>query len=161
MRLNGPINIPVVFCNVSACIIRQIDGKEIVVENKDKNNSLSVYILRGKINDNLFIENVIANSKKSKTVEELAFNCNYLSTKTFTRHFKKNFDMSPKQWMMEMKENEVRYYLKNTDYTLTKIAALLGFANVSHLWNFCIKMTGMPPNKIREDQFDQPTEEKI
>jgi methylphosphotriester-DNA--protein-cysteine methyltransferase len=69
--------------------------------------------------------------------------------------------MSPKQWMMEMKENEVRYYLKNTDYTLTKIAALLGFANVSHLWNFCIKMTGMPPNKIREDQFDQPTEEKI
>jgi methylphosphotriester-DNA--protein-cysteine methyltransferase len=62
--------------------------------------------------------------------------------------------------VISLKENEVRYYLKNTNYSLTKIAALLGFANVSHLWNFCIKMTGMPPNKIREDKVDQPAEEK-
>ncbi|HRU13779.1 MAG TPA: helix-turn-helix domain-containing protein, partial [Dysgonamonadaceae bacterium] len=92
--------------------------------------------------------------------DDLSVRCGYRSTKTFTRHFQKNFDTTPKQWMMEMKENEVLHYLKNTNYSLTKIAALLGFANVSHLWNFCIKMTGMPPNKIRENKVNQPAEEK-
>ncbi|HQG68473.1 MAG: AraC family transcriptional regulator [Dysgonomonadaceae bacterium] len=62
--------------------------------------------------------------------------------------------------VISLKENEVLHYLKNTNYSLTKIAALLGFANVSHLWNFCIKMTGMPPNKIRENKVNQPAEEK-
>jgi methylphosphotriester-DNA--protein-cysteine methyltransferase len=107
-----------------------------------------------------FVELVLKNYRNSKTVDDLSVRCGYRSTKTFTRHFQKNFDMSPKQWMMEMKKNEVLHYLKNTNYSLTKIAALLGFANVSHLWNFCIKMTGMPPNKIRENKVNQPAEEK-
>ena len=119
-----------------------------------------VYIVKYKSDELSFAELVLKNYRSSKTVDDLSVRCGYRSTKTFTRHFQKNFDMSPKQWMMEMKENEVRYYLKNTNYSLTKIAALLGFANVSHLWNFCIKMTGMPPNKIREDKVDQPAEEK-
>ena len=151
----------IIYIDVKECILCFAYGKQKIVSAQESGDFLIVYIMEYRPEELNFVELVLKNYRNSKTVEDLSIRCGYLSTKTFTRHFKKNFDMSPKQWMMEMKENEVRYYLKNTDYTLTKIAALLGFANVSHLWNFCIKMTGMPPNKIREDQFDQPPEEKI
>lgn len=151
----------IIYIDVKECILCFAYGKQKIVSAQESGDFLIVYIMEYRPEELNFVELVLKNYRNSKTVEDLSIRCGYLSTKPFPRHFKKNFDMSPKQWMMEMKENEVRYYLKNTDYTLTKIAALLGFANVSHLWNFCIKMTGMPPNKIREDQFDQPTEEKI
>jgi AraC-like DNA-binding protein len=150
----------IIYIDVKECILCFAYGKQKIVSAQESGDFLIVYVMEYKPDELNFVELVLKNYRNSKTVDDLSVRCGYRSTKTFTRHFQKNFDMSPKQWMMEMKKNEVRHYLKNTNYSLTKIAALLGFANVSHLWNFCIKMTGMPPNKIREDKVDQPAEEK-
>lgn len=145
-----------IFIDVIECILCFSHGKQKIISAQESEDFLIVYVMKYKPDELDFVKLVLINYRNSKTVEELALNCNYLSTKTFTRHFKKNFDISPKQWMMDMKEKEVIYYLKNTDYSLTKIATLLGFANVSHFWNFCIKKTGMPPNEIRKEKFDKP-----
>lgn len=150
----------IIYIDVKECILCFAYGKQKIVSAQESGDFLIVYVMEYKPDELNFVELVLKNYRNSKTVEDLSVRCNYRSTKTFTRHFQKNFDMSPKQWMMEMKKNEVLHYLKNTNYSLTKIAALLGFANVSHLWNFCIKMTGMPPNKIRENKVNQPAEEK-
>ncbi len=150
----------IIYIDVKECILCFAYGKQKIVSAQESGDFLIVYVMEYKPDELNFVELVLKNYRNSKTVDDLSVRCGYRSAKTFTRHFQKNFDMSPKQWMMEMKKNEVLHYLKNTNYSLTKIAALLGFANVSHLWNFCIKMTGMPPNKIREDKVDQPAEEK-
>lgn len=150
----------IIYIDVKECILCFAYGKQKIVSAQESGDFLIVYVMEYKPDELNFVELVLKNYRNSKTVDDLSVRCGYRSTKTFTRHFQKNFDMSPKQWMMEMKKNEVLHYLKNTNYSLTKIAALLGFANVSHLWNFCIKMTGMPPNKIRENKVNQPAEEK-
>jgi len=150
----------IIYIDVKECILCFAYGKQKIVSAQESGDFLIVYVMEYKPDELNFVELVLKNYRNSKTVDDLSVRCGYRSTKTFTRHFQKNFDTTPKQWMMEMKENEVLHYLKNTNYSLTKIAARLGFANVSHLWNFCIKMTGMPPNKIREDKVDQPAEEK-
>lgn len=64
----------------------------------------------------------------------------------------KKFRYDAETVAVDDEKNEVIYYLKNTDYTLKKITALLGFASVSHLWDFCIKRIGMPPNEIRSQK---------
>lgn len=44
--------------------------------------------------------------------------------KNVYKPFQKNFNLSPKLWMMNMKRNEVLYCLKDTDHSLRKISML-------------------------------------
>lgn len=152
MKADDTTDSSVVYTGVSECIIRFADGKQKIISSQESRDLLMVYIMEYKLEELSFVESVLKNYRSSKTVEDLSVRCGYRSTKTFTRHFKKNFDMTPKQWLLMMKKNEVIYYLQNTDYSLKKIAALLGFAGVSHLWDFCMKKIGMTPAEIRSQK---------
>ena len=149
----------IIYINVTECVLSFEHDKQKIVTAQESGDFLTVYVIEYKPEDELdFIKIVLKNYRNSKTVEQLSLRCNYRSTKTFTHHFEKNFNLSPKQWMMNMKRNEVLYCLKNTDYSLSKISTLLGFSNVSHLWNFCFKMTGKTPNELRSE--NQPFHQK-
>ncbi|HXL00841.1 MAG TPA: AraC family transcriptional regulator [Dysgonamonadaceae bacterium] len=152
MKADDSTDSSVVYTNVSECIVRFADGEQKIISSQKSGDLLIVYIMEYKLEELSFVESVLKNYRSSKTVDDLSVRCGYRSTKTFTRHFKKNFDTTPKQWLLMMKKNEVIYYLKNTDYTLKKIAALLGFSSVSHLWDFCIKKVGMNPTEIRSQK---------
>ena len=142
----------IIYIDVKECILCFAYGKQKIVSAQESGDFLIVYVMEYKPDELNFVELVLKNYRNSKTVDDLSVRCGYRSTKTFTRHFKKNFDTTPKQWLLMMKKNEVIYYLKNTDYTFKKIAALLGFASVSHLWDFCIKKVGMNPTEIRSQK---------
>jgi len=143
----------IIYINVTECVLSFEHSKQQIITAQESGDFLTIYVIEYKPDDELdFMKIVLKNYRNSKTVEQLSLRCNYRSTKTFTRHFNKNFNLSPKQWMMNMKRNEVLYCLKNTDYSLSKISMLLGFSNVSHLCNFCFKMTGMSPNEIRSEK---------
>ena len=40
----------------------------------------------------------------------------------------------------------------NDNYAEMMTSQLLGFASVSHLWDFCIKKVGMNPTEIRSQK---------
>ena len=129
MKADDSRDSSVVYTNVSECIVRFADGEQKIISSQKSGDLLIVYIMEYKLEELSFVESVLKNYRSSKTVDDLSVRCGYRSTKTFTRHFKKNFDTTPKQRLLMMNKHEVIYYLKNTDYTLKKIAALLGFSS--------------------------------
>lgn len=79
-------------------------------------------------------------AKKVTTVNELADAC-YMSTKTLTRKFKKVFNTTPKQWLLQQKKEQVM-----TEFLLTQnkkeLPEKLGFSSYSHLNYYCIRQFG-------------------
>ena len=53
-----------------------------------------------------FEDGVLKNYMVAKNVTELAKLCKYECVRTFTRHFKKSFDKTPYQWMLDRKMEE-------------------------------------------------------
>jgi AraC-like DNA-binding protein len=140
-----------IYGNVRECILLFEDGSQKVISNEEGKGMLTVNILSHLAKKNDFVASVIRNFHYTDTLDTLSTKCGFKSTKTFTRHFKKNFQMTPKQWMLSIKKEALMECLKNTDYPLKQIAADLGFSNISHLSDFCLKKTGMRPEDIRKD----------
>jgi len=140
-----------IYGNVRECILLFENGTQKVISNNNIKGQLTVNVLTHLTKENTFVELVLHHYKNTRTLDELAVKCGFNSTKTFTRHFKQNFNMTPKQWMLSIKKNEMINYLKNTRYALKQIASELGFSNVSHLSDFCLKKTGMRPEEIRNN----------
>ena len=138
-----------VYGNVRECIILFENGTQKVITNNNMKGHLTVKVLTHLAGENDFVEAVMKHYKSVRTLDELAEKCGYKCTKTFTRHFKTNFNTTPKQWLLEIKKNELMSCLKNTNYPLKHISEELGFSNVSHLSDFCLKKTGMRPDEIR------------
>ncbi len=79
-------------------------------------------------------------ARKVTTVNELADVC-YMSPKTLTRKFKKVFNTTPKQWLLQQKKTQVM-----TEFLLTQnkkeLPEKLGFSSYSHLNYYCIRQFG-------------------
>lgn len=68
---------------------------------------------------------------KNISVENLALMCN-MSTSTFKREFKKTFELSPMQWIVNKKLDRAVVLLKTTDKYVQDIAYECGFENYIH-----------------------------
>lgn len=92
-----------------------------------------------KQNDSFEME-VREKAKKVTTVNELADAC-HMSTKTLTRRFKKVFNTTPKQWLLQQKKTQVM-----TEFLQTKnkkeLPERLGFSSYSHLNYYCVRQFG-------------------
>ena len=140
-----------VYNDVIQCILHFNDGRYKIIPDSEASELLMVNIVRYNNNTELnFIERVFKQYKYSNSVNDLSERCGFKSTKTFTRHFKREFNMTPKQWLMLIRKKEVLHYLQNTNLSFSKIASLTGFSNISHLYNFCIDKIESTPAKIRK-----------
>jgi len=122
-----------------------------LISNNNIKGQLTVNVLTHLTKENTFVESVLNHTKVHGHWTSSLLNADSIRTKTFTRHFKRNFNMTPKQWMLSIKKNEMINSLKNTRHSLKQIASDLGFSNVSHLSDFCLKKTGMRPEEIRNN----------
>ncbi len=77
----------------------------------------------------------------------------YSSPSTVTRVFKKNFNQTPFDYVLDKKIEITKKYLINTSYTIDDIATLLGFNNRSHLSSTFKKRTGVSPQTFKQ-KFD-------
>ncbi|ULB33666.1 MULTISPECIES: helix-turn-helix domain-containing protein [Proteiniphilum] len=143
-----------IYGNVRECILNFENGTQKIISKKENRGLMTVNVLNQVI-ENSFVESVLNNYKHSKTLEDFAARCGFNSIKTFTRHFKKNFNITPKQWILSIKKEEMIAQLQNSDNTIKQIADDLGFSNVSHLSDFCLKKTGMRPEDIRKGKKSQ------
>jgi AraC-like DNA-binding protein len=141
-----------VFVNVSKCILQFEDNKIITLVGDDENKVFLVHVTTSESRELDLREKVLKYYKNSKSLDSLAEKCGFNCTKTFTRHFQSTFNITPKQWILNLKEKEMIKYLKDTDYSLKQIAVLLNFSNQSQLSHFCIQRTGFTPKELRESK---------
>ena len=144
-----------IYGNVRECILLFKNGTQKVISNENENGTLTINILCHLAKENNFVESVINNYDYTDRLDDLSEKCGFNSIKTFTRHFKKNFNETPKQWMLSIKKEALLDYLRNTDYPLKQIAADLGFSNLSHLSDFCLQKTGKRPDELRKKSLTE------
>ena len=73
-----------------------------------------------------------------------------MTTKSFTLKFKTIFNVSPYQWMLEGKTQDIHNEITKTDKPFKQIAAENGFAALSQFSRFCKKHLRQNPSKIRQ-----------
>ncbi|MDO5665417.1 MAG: AraC family transcriptional regulator [Bacteroidia bacterium] len=138
-----------VFSDVNTCTFDFSDGEQKVVKLLREKGLVMVKFVQDISIKNAFQEAVIANYPESKSVQELAKYSDYECVKTFTRHFKKYFNQTPYQWMLDRKMEEVQYWVLETDLPISKIAEICGFNSLTHLANTYSGRFGITPYRDR------------
>jgi AraC-like DNA-binding protein len=82
------------------------------------------------------------------TVEEAASNVG-LSVSQFARRFKQCLNMTPCEYLCELKLNKSEQLLTDTDLSVKLISELCGFCNEYYFSQFFKKRTGVSPSKFR------------
>ena len=136
---------------VIKCVLHFNDGRYKIVSSADAGELLAVNVVKYDKTGPNFVERVLKHYKDAVSIDDLSKRCGYNSTKTFTRHFKHKFHVTPKQWLLLIKKNEVIHYLEHTDIPFGEIASITGFNGVSHLYSFCRNKIGSSPTEIRRE----------
>lgn len=66
-----------------------------------------------------------------------------------SRQFKEKFNFSPIQYLIRRRMGEAQSFLINTNYSVTKIAHLVGYDNVNYFSTQFSKMVGVSPSAYR------------
>ena len=83
------------------------------------------------------------------TVEELAQRCS-LSVSHFSRKFKEEYGYPPLRYLLRLRVEKAKKYLKDEDRQITEIALLCGFSDTSHFTECFRKETGVTPTDYRK-----------
>lgn len=71
------------------------------------------------------------------------------SVSTFNREFKKIYDTSPKQWLIEKRLSHAYELLVNKEWSVTDTANEVGYENISHFIESFKKKYNKTPHKIK------------
>lgn len=94
---------------------------------------------------------IFQNHRKIKTVQQFADLYGY-SLSSFEKQFKKTFNVSAYQWMTEQKSKRIYHDLIYTDVTLIELADDYDFSSLSQFCDFCKRVLGSSPGKIRNEK---------
>jgi AraC-like DNA-binding protein len=95
-----------------------------------------------------FLDLLHSNDIKRRTVEAYASEL-YISPKYLTAVCKKNSGKTANEWITEHVLEDIRYYLKQTDYSIKQICDLLGFPNTSFFGRYVKEHFGQTPAYFR------------
>ncbi|MFA7584082.1 MAG: helix-turn-helix domain-containing protein [Proteiniphilum sp.] len=135
--------------DVESCTFTFSDGLKSRVEPSPDKEIVLVKLIPRASKSKKFEDSVLRNFMTARNVNELARMCRYDCVRTFTRHFKKSFGETPYQWMLDRKMEEIQSLVLSSDMTITEIAKMYDFKNVSHLVNAYTKRYGVSPHKNR------------
>ncbi len=80
--------------------------------------------------------------KARYNAQELA-SAHKVSLRQLERHFQEVFNVTPKQWLNELRIEQAQKVIIENDYTIKEVAAVLGFKRVSHFCREFKRYTGM------------------
>lgn len=135
--------------DVESCTFTFSDGLKSKVAPSPEKEIVLLRLIPRASKSKKFEDSVLRNFMAARNVNELAKLCSYDCVRTFTRHFKKSFGETPYQWMLDHKMEEIQSLVLNSDLTITEIARMYEFKNVSHLVNAYSKRYGVSPLKNR------------
>ena len=74
----------------------------------------------------------------------------HMSISLFMRNFKKVYEISPKQYILNLRMNNAQSLLETTDYTVSEIAAIVGYDNPLYFSRLYHKQKGQAPTDYRK-----------
>ncbi len=83
------------------------------------------------------------------SLKEIANQLN-ISASTMLKAFKKIYHMSPKDYLNQLKYNEAKYLLHQPAITVSTVAEIIGYQNVSHFSRQFKKWSGHSPHQYRQ-----------
>jgi len=101
---------------------------------------------------------VLTHYRKAEFTDKLADMCGY-GLHNFRRIFKKEFGVSPYQWLMMKRAENIRYKLSQTYIPFADIIDEFNFSSPQHFSNFCKRFLGDAPSNIRKRLSSKETEE--
>ncbi|HAC22360.1 MAG TPA: hypothetical protein DCF91_09755 [Porphyromonadaceae bacterium] len=100
-------------------------------------------------NASSFKEMILQYSLKTNSLKELQ-QYTGLSTSTFNRKFKAEFNDSAYQWLLKQKAGQIKLRLMNESITLSDIIREFGFHSHSHLQKYCKTHFNMNPSELKK-----------
>lgn len=101
--------------------------------------------------DHEFLNIIMCNFQKVKTVKELADLTNY-SISGFEKRFKRVFNTSAGNWIKQQKSMNIFHEISMGDVSFKNICFKNGFSSLSHFNNYCKLHFGLTPGEIRKQQ---------
>lgn len=77
----------------------------------------------------------------------------YMSVTNFSRVFKQQTGISPYEYVLISRLNKAKELLRQTDMSISQIAAAVGFNSDSNFIHFFSQNTGMSPKSFRKLEF--------
>lgn len=74
-----------------------------------------------------------------------------LGRTVFARRFKASFQETPHQYLMQARVGRAQRMLINTDFPISQIASICGFADQAHFTDVFKRMIGTPPLAFRRN----------
>jgi AraC-like DNA-binding protein len=90
-----------------------------------------------------------ASPHEATSIKQLADNAGY-SPAHFSRIFKQIMGTSPQHYLMEARINRARQLLQETDWSITRIAEVMGYRDVYFFSRQFKHVTGLPPSSVRQ-----------
>ncbi len=100
------------------------------------------------------------NYDKHFSIEEHAQNIG-MSMTSFKRNFSKIFNDTPNSWINKKRIEKAAFLLESTKYSITEIAFLVGFENLSHFIKLFKNTYGLTPGRYRVDINLVPDNKKL
>lgn len=126
----------------------KVYNKEVLVKSEKLNflnNSTKIEILKRLTFAKEFIN---SNYNKSIDLEDIAKSA-CLSVNHLLRTFKQAYGISPHQYLIQVRIERAKYFLKNTSYTLNEIVEIVGFECPSSFIRLFRTMNKTTPGKYR------------
>jgi len=82
-------------------------------------------------------------------IEEFA-QSRHMSISLFMRNFKRVYNVSPKQYILNLRMGNAQSLLETTDYTISEIAAIVGYDNPLYFSRLYHKQKGQSPSDYRK-----------
>lgn len=95
-----------------------------------------------------FLDLLGNNAVKHRTVEYYASQL-YVSPKYLSAVCKKKSGKTANEWIREHVLEDIRYYLRETDYSIKQICDMTGFPNTSFFGKYVKEHFGITPSKMR------------
>ena len=135
-------NVLASYFKIQSLIIKIIS---VLVENSD----LETFHLSGQGSRLLkAIEFINANYKSTITLKQLAGLC-FMSENYFHSLFKKEFTVTPNNYILQLRMNEALNLLSNTNLSIKEVARECGYIDAAYFSRTFSKYFGLSPNKYR------------
>ncbi|GLX66535.1 hypothetical protein MU1_08790 [Paenibacillus glycanilyticus] len=110
-------------------------------------------------NDQTIIQEVLkeihAKFYSQLTVHELASR-HYVSESNLRKKFTETVGVSPKQYMINLRMEEAKRLLRQTDKAIESISSEVGFTSSSRFYDFFVRAVGVTPYEWRKQLIKQP-----
>lgn len=152
-------------------VIRQDFGYEranavarrlVLPAHRDGGQSQFVQKPLGRVNSTLanVLDWAVKHAGPALTVAQIAAKAN-MTRRTFDRHFIRQFNMTPHQWLCERKLETARQLLENSSLSIEQIASQAGFDNAVTLRHNFNKYLCISPSKYRQTFQHRHTEQEL